>query len=167
MGFRVSNNFLQANYTEQPTTPMRHHGRWDEMGAKDIPASVKYILHETRQEKLSYVGYSLGCTIFFIAMIEHPELNNSVDAMFALAPASNLANISGLLGFLGRLPVNHFLSSQRSQQRRPFLSNESKVMRSLTRFVCQTSLVGTMICRTYIFSIFGRNAQNFNMVSGG
>ena len=137
------------------------------MGTKDLPAAMKYILRETKQQKLSYVGYSLGCTIFFIAMIEHPELNDSVEAMFALAPASNLANIGGLLGFLGRLPVNHFLSNQRSQQRKPFLSNESTIMRSLTRYVCQTSFVGTILCRSYIFSIFGRNAQNFNMVRVG
>lgn len=134
------------------------------MGAKDLPAVVKHILAVTKQEKLSYVGYSLGCTIFFIAMIEHPELNDAVESMFALAPASNLASIGGLLGFLGRLPVNQFLSNQRSQQREPFLSNESKLIRSLSRYVCQTSFIGTVICRSYIFSIFGNNAKSFNMV---
>lgn len=135
------------------------------MGAKDIPAVINHILKQTKQEKLSYVGYSLGCTIFFIAMIEHPELNNVVESMFALAPTSSLANIGGLLGFLGRLPVNQILSSQRSQQRQPFLSNESKFTKGLSKFVCQSSLIGTVICRTYIFSIFGKNTNNFNAVS--
>ena len=53
-------------------------GRWDEMGYYDIPATINYILATTGWPKLSYVGHSLGCGVFFIAMATHPKLNAKV-----------------------------------------------------------------------------------------
>ena len=33
----------------------------------------------------------MGCAIFFICMTYHPELNEKIDVMIALAPASSIA----------------------------------------------------------------------------
>lgn len=50
------------------------------MGKFDIPASVNYVLNETKQDKLAaFFGYSLGCTLFYIAAIENPKLNDQID----------------------------------------------------------------------------------------
>jgi len=54
---------------------------WDEIGIYDLPAVINYILKETGQSKLSYIGHSLGCGSFFIAMVKHPELNDKIDIM--------------------------------------------------------------------------------------
>ena len=67
--------------------------RFDEIGKYDVPAMINYILNQTGRQKLSYVGHSLGSATFFIAMITHPELNNKIDVMMALAPAAALANM--------------------------------------------------------------------------
>jgi len=58
------------------------------MGRFDIPASLLYVLKTTEQEKLSYIGNSFGCTLFFIAMASRPELNKHIDVMMAMAPVS-------------------------------------------------------------------------------
>jgi lysosomal acid lipase/cholesteryl ester hydrolase len=63
--------------------------RWDELGEYDVPAFINYVLSVTGQAKLVYVGGSLGSSIFFIAMVRHPELNNKIDRMFALTPLSS------------------------------------------------------------------------------
>lgn len=42
---------------------------------------IDYILKETGQPKLSYIGHSLGCGVFFIAMVKHPELNEKIEIM--------------------------------------------------------------------------------------
>lgn len=60
--------------------------RWDEVGDYDIPAIIEYILKITGQPKLTYVGHSLGAAWFFIAAINHPELNDKIEMMIALAP---------------------------------------------------------------------------------
>lgn len=65
------------------------------MGRYDIPAVIHFILARNgRPEmKLSYIGYSMGASMFFVAMIAHPELNSKIEVMIALGPASSLANI--------------------------------------------------------------------------
>ena len=63
--------------------------RWDEKGRYDVPATIKYVLSFTGQEKLVFIGGSLGATVFFIAMIQQPELNAKIDRMFALGPTSS------------------------------------------------------------------------------
>ena len=37
----------------------------------------------------------MGCGIFFIAMINHPELNDKVEVMVALAPGASVAHMKG------------------------------------------------------------------------
>ncbi len=62
------------------------------MGKYDIPASINYVLSVTGESSLSYVGHSMGCAVFFIAMTYHPELNSKIDVMVALAPATANGN---------------------------------------------------------------------------
>lgn len=38
--------------------------RWDEMGMYDVPAELNYILNVTGQKKLTYVGHSMGNSLF-------------------------------------------------------------------------------------------------------
>jgi lysosomal acid lipase/cholesteryl ester hydrolase len=63
------------------------------MGSEDIPGSINYILNLTGEKKLSFVCLSFGCTLFFIAMIVQPELNNSIEVAVALAPSGRLSNV--------------------------------------------------------------------------
>lgn len=63
--------------------------RWDEIGYFDIPACIDYVLAKTGWDKLVYTGHSLGTGLFFIAAIQHPQLNAKVHRMIALAPISS------------------------------------------------------------------------------
>ena len=42
---------------------MDHHGK------SDIPAAIEYILAETGQSKLTYIGHSMGGAVFYIGDI--------------------------------------------------------------------------------------------------
>ena len=44
------------------------HDRFDEIGKYDVPAMINYILNTTGRQKLSYIGHSMGCATFYIAM---------------------------------------------------------------------------------------------------
>ena len=74
--------------------------RWDELGGYDIPASLRFILSKTGFKKLSYIGHSLGTGIFFIAMIRHPELNQHIHKMIALAPITSKFNLRSPFRFV-------------------------------------------------------------------
>ena len=68
--------------------------RWDEM-SYDIVASIDYVLNVTGHSKLaSYIGYSLGCSLFYIAAIEEPIINEKVDVMISIAPTVSGAHLN-------------------------------------------------------------------------
>lgn len=69
------------------------HHSWDEMGKHDIPAVLNFILAKTGRDKLIYIGYSMGCSMFFVAMSTHPELKAKIELMVGLAPAVSLAHM--------------------------------------------------------------------------
>ncbi|KAK9466901.1 Alpha/Beta hydrolase protein [Lipomyces arxii] len=64
---------------------------WDvvDMGTRDIPAFVDYILHHTGHSKLGLVGHSQGTTQAFLVLSKFytPDLGNKISGFCALAPA--------------------------------------------------------------------------------
>jgi len=66
---------------------------FDEHGAIDAPAQIRYILQFIEQDKLSYIGHSQGTMSFWIAMETNPDLNDKIEAMFALGPVAHLGNL--------------------------------------------------------------------------
>lgn len=67
---------------------------WHEIGIYDLPATIDYILRQTRQSTLQYVGHSQGATAFFVMLSEKPEYNDKIDMMQALAPAVFMSHVS-------------------------------------------------------------------------
>ena len=91
---------LRIQLINQSINQFNGRSRWDEMGLYDIPAVLDYVLAETKQPKLSYVGHSMGCAIFFVAMIKYPEMNDKIDVMMALAPAASLAHMKSPIRYV-------------------------------------------------------------------
>ena len=61
-----------------------HSISWDDYGNYDLPAAIHYILSLKNQSSLIYIGHSLGCGQFWIAMVKHPELIAKIDLMVKL-----------------------------------------------------------------------------------
>jgi len=61
---------------------------WHEMGTYDVPAQIDRILMTTGQQKLFYIGHSMGTTMFFVMLSQRPEYNEKIHAMIALAPVA-------------------------------------------------------------------------------
>lgn len=59
-----------------------------EMALMDLPATIDYILSETRQMNLVYVGYSMGTTMSYILLSEKPEYNEKMRLVVSLAPVA-------------------------------------------------------------------------------
>lgn len=67
------------------------------MGMYDLPAMIDYILYETGQKQLFYIGFSQGTTQFWVLMSLRPEYNKKIKLMSALAPVAYTGHIGGLL----------------------------------------------------------------------
>ena len=73
---------------------------WDEMGKYDIPAAVDFILGETKEEKLYYIGHSMGTTMFWVALNEHPSLKDKISLMVAMGPVAKVKYMISPIRFL-------------------------------------------------------------------
>jgi len=138
------NTYSRRHVTLSPEEEAFWDHSWDEMGRYDISANIEYILKTTGEEKIAYVGHSLGCTLFYIAMIEHPHLNDKIEIMFSLAPTTSVANLSNFLVIMAPFiePIRLFL----------------KWSGSLVYSDCQSpiQLMAASLCQTFdIFAIFG------------
>ena len=111
------------------------------MGRYDNPAFINYILDVTKREKLIYIGHSQGEVLFlkekkskiipekcplkmrlfigtrtlFICLHYHPEYNDKIELMVAMAPVTTLAHTKALFNVLAplQLPFRVINASQR------------------------------------------------------
>ena len=63
---------------------------WDQMAKYDLPAAFDYIRSRTGQQKLSYVGHSMGTTMGFAGFSKYPDLAARVKVFAALAPVAKV-----------------------------------------------------------------------------
>ncbi|GLH13079.1 Lipase 1 [Gryllus bimaculatus] len=133
---------------------------WHEMGIYDMPASIDYVLETTGEEKLFYIGHSMGTTSFWVMNAVRPEFNAKFRAMFALAPvvyvryvpqpllrAAAYANkplelISKLIGYNELLP--------------------SKILQTIFGKICRDKLPSKIICENLIYFFCGYNPEELN-----
>lgn len=72
------------------------------MAIYDQPAIIDYILDETKNSKLLYVGHSQGGTTLLTMLSERPEYNEKLYAASLLAPAGYMTNTHFIFQFLGQ-----------------------------------------------------------------
>ena len=58
------------------------------MGAYDLPAMINKTLETTKQEKLFYIGHSMGTTGFMVMSNMRPEMNDKIELASFLAPVA-------------------------------------------------------------------------------
>lgn len=76
---------------------------WHEMGLNDLPAMIDYVLEQTEQQKLYYIGHSQGTTTFYVMASSKPEYNDKIRAAFSLAPIAFMNHMtSPLLQIIAR-----------------------------------------------------------------
>ncbi|XP_054921068.2 lipase 3-like isoform X2 [Dermacentor andersoni] len=73
---------------------------FDEMIAYDLPAMLDFVLNETGQQKLFYVGHSQGCLILFGLLAERPEYNDKIELFTAMAPVTTVTYMRSPIRYL-------------------------------------------------------------------
>lgn len=84
---------------------------FDEMGKYDIPACIEYVVERTGFATLSYVGHSMGCGTFYMALHHRPELSSKINAMVSLAPAASFARTKLSVRHYAKLARQFFVSN--------------------------------------------------------
>lgn len=84
-------------YSKRHTRSLPRKQYWnfsyEEMGSRDLPATIEYILLNSSRPKLDYVGFSQGTTIFFVMASMRPEYNEKINHAVLLAPVAWVSNL--------------------------------------------------------------------------
>ena len=64
---------------------------WHEMGVYDLPAVLDYVLTNTSQKDLYYIGHSMGTSMFYVLTSSMPQYNKKIKLMTSLAPIAYMA----------------------------------------------------------------------------
>ncbi|XP_012135889.2 lipase 3 [Megachile rotundata] len=123
---------------------------WHEMGIYDLPAMIDYILKETKQEKIFYVGHSQGGTSFFVMASERPEYQKKLIATFALAPAVILPHTRNIL-FRLLAPIANDIMKLGELIGVTEFTPSSKLIQILGQEMCKEDMITQPICRNIIF----------------
>jgi len=68
----------------------------DEHAKYDFPAKIDYILKNTSQSQLYFIGHSYGCMVALAAVSENKHLMQKIKVFFALAPITRMEHMTTL-----------------------------------------------------------------------
>ena len=70
------------------------------MGTYDLPAMINKALDTTRQEKLFYIGHSMGTTGMMVMANTRPEMNDKIELASFMAPVAYMEHAKTPLHYL-------------------------------------------------------------------
>ncbi|XP_071532930.1 LOW QUALITY PROTEIN: lipase lipl-4-like [Panulirus ornatus] len=73
---------------------------WNEMASKDLPAMLSYVRRVTGAQNVSYIGHSMGTSLFFAMLDYHPHINSWIRVMAAMAPSAYIYHKHAPIGML-------------------------------------------------------------------
>jgi len=136
---------------------------YDHVAQYDIPAMISYVLGTSVQDKINYIGHSMGGSTYFAMCNYKPDIcKERVNLMVGLGTHTVLHNVmspavryladkyGGLLGgfwFKDKFGKREFNPSP-------------DIMRDLAALFCTTSLHAAGLCRMGIFLLVGPNDLN-------
>ncbi|XP_075150306.1 lipase 1 [Haematobia irritans] len=125
---------------------------WHEIGIYDLPASIDYVLKETGYRKLGYFGHSQGTTSFWVMCSMHPEYNEKIAIMHALAPVAFMKHLKSPL-----LPYAKNMAKIPGETIREFLRR--------TKILWETCFANKMsedLCVRIYYQVVGKDVEQTN-----
>ena len=112
LGNSRGNKYSRNHTTLNPNTDSEFWNfSWQEMAAFDIPATVDYILGQTGNSQLAYIGHSQGTTIMMTQLSENPGFASKLSVSVFLAPVASVSNqTSSLLSLAKNADIPTVLS---------------------------------------------------------
>ncbi|XP_011705564.1 PREDICTED: lipase 1-like, partial [Wasmannia auropunctata] len=94
------NSYCRSHIKMSPRDKDFWQFSYHEVGTKDLPAMIDYILNYTKQKSLHYIGHSMGTTALFVLLSMRPEYNAKIELGICLAPVAIWKKIPPLIQFL-------------------------------------------------------------------
>ncbi|XP_064104186.1 lipase lipl-1-like [Macrobrachium nipponense] len=154
------NTYSKNHVSLSPSEEAFWEFSWHEMGYYDLPAAIDYVLYETGQKDLNYIGFSMGTTVFWVLMSERPEYASKVRFMVAMGPVAFVENMEGPLKYLSWFSST-FMKTLKLLGRHEIFSFGT-LMDNLVTFFCDEERWTSAICHNSLFLITGSNPDQLN-----
>ncbi|KAI5633529.1 alpha/beta-hydrolase lipase region domain-containing protein [Phthorimaea operculella] len=127
----------------------------------DLPAVIDYILKQkTGNEKINYIGYSMGTTALFAMLSTKTQYNDILRAAYTLAPVAYMKEIRSpfkVLAKYGR-SLEVFLNLVGANEFLP----RNAVVRYLAKHSCKVEDFHEAICEISMFLFCGHDQTHFD-----
>ncbi|XP_069688423.1 lipase 3-like [Periplaneta americana] len=163
MGNARGNTYSKDHITYSTTSQVYWDFSWHEMGIFDLPAEFDYVLEQTGQEDLYYVGHSMGTTMFYVLMSVKPEYSTKVRHMISLAPIAYMKNCRSALATFG----SYFPGGQLGMAALQLLGvgelmPNNGFMKILSDLACTEGSIFQPMCQNILFLIVGYDSSQLN-----
>ncbi|XP_039755663.1 lipase 1-like [Pararge aegeria] len=131
---------------------------WDEIGNKDLPAMIDFVLQRTRKSALHYIGFSQGTTVFFVMASLRPEYNKKIISMQAMAPVAYMRhNSSPLLNALA--PFARRIEEMAGRRGIAEFLGKRPIYTKIGKEFCMDGAETQALCSEVIFFIAGNSGE--------
>ncbi|XP_058981581.1 lipase 1-like isoform X2 [Musca domestica] len=153
LGNSRGNRYSRNHTTMDPDTdPEFWTFSWHEIGIHDLPAMIDYILQQTGFKKIGYFGHSQGTTTFWVLASMHPEYNEKITMMHALAPVAFMRHVKApLLGY-----ARSFVKMSEPRIRE-FMPRKEMLWRT-----CLASPITEGTCLETYYQVVGKDVETTN-----
>ncbi|XP_055677817.1 lipase 3-like [Lutzomyia longipalpis] len=161
MGNARGNTHSRKHITMSPNERAFWKFTWHEIGIIDVPAMIDYILNETDQKQLHYIGHSQGTTALFVMLSLRPEYNEKITMANALAPVAFMSNAKSPF-VRAFAPFVFILDRITSLLGMYEFAPSTTMMQIGGYFLCKDTTFFQEICVNTIFLISGYDSEQLN-----
>ncbi|XP_018395682.1 PREDICTED: lipase 3-like [Cyphomyrmex costatus] len=136
---------------------------YHEVGIRDLPAMIDYVLNYTKQKTLHYIGHSMGTTVLFTLLSTRPEYNAKIKLGICLAPVGVPKEMPAPFEFLRNLYdipklFKDFLDFNEINE----IASLSSTTITIGRTLCTDKAITQPICVAIMFLLFGADPVQLN-----
>ncbi|XP_065087628.1 lipase 3-like [Ochlerotatus camptorhynchus] len=166
MGNARGTRFSRKNLNLSPKDAAFWDFSWHEIGTGDLPAIIDYILLQTNQRKLSFVGHNQGVTALLALLSEKPKYNRKITIATGMAPIAYLGNgnnpiVKSLAKFNDQLWVT--LSSLNIFE----LTPTENVLQFIGNIICSGDAPTRQVCTDLLAEMFGYSSEQAKLLLPG
>ncbi|XP_062557761.1 lipase 3-like [Armigeres subalbatus] len=139
---------------------------WHEIGVGDLPAMIDYILRQTNQRQLFYVGHNQGVTALLALLSEKPKYNRKISIATGMAPVAYLGNgnneiVKNLAMFNDQLWMT--LSSLKIFE----LTPTENALQFVGNIICSGNAPTRTVCNDLLVEMFGYSSEQARLLLPG
>lgn len=134
----------------------------DEIALHDLPTMIDYVLKTSQQQRMYYVGYSMGTTAFFALASERPEYNDKIIMMYAMSPMAYMTNARSPL-FRMIAPNSQFSELLQQQLGYGEFMPTSDLVQTVGGVMCENEIGCKNVCSNVNFVMSGASVESLDV----